>query len=82
MNLVSDQTSQIQNEILKSSREKVLNCDMDSDELNAKLKESLDGVETLMASTDAQWSAGKDKLTQMKAYQTFHLKVAERATRN
>ena len=68
---------QIQNEILKSSREKVLNCDMDSEELNAKLQESFDAVEALMASTDAKWSQGKQKLTQMKAYHTFHLKVAE-----
>ena len=68
---------QIQNDILKSSQEKVLNCDMDSDELNSKLKENFENVQQLLGSVEERWTEGKSKLIQMKQYQTFHLRVAE-----
>ena len=68
---------QIQHDILKSSEEKVMECQTESEELNKKLQEDFEAVRELLSTAHQKWNDGKDKLVECKEYQVFHLKVSE-----
>ena len=68
---------QIQHDILKSSEEKVVECQTESETLNEKLQENFENVSELLAIAHQKWNDGKDKLLECKQYQVFHLKVSD-----
>ena len=68
---------QIQHDILKSSEEKVMECQTESEDLNKKLQEDFEAVRELLSTAHQKWNDGKDKLVECKEYQVFHLKVSE-----